>query len=326
MKVTVILCTYNRCQILMKALESVAVSVMPESVEWEVLVVDNNSNDQTREVVQQICRKHPAHFRYLYEPKPGKSNALNSGIRVARGDVLAFIDDDVIVDSLWLQNLTAPFNDSKWAGVGGRILPEWDCHPPPWIPLNERGGLGPLVLFDLGTEAAPLTEPPFGTNMAFRRTIFEKYKGFRADLGPHPGSEIRGEDTEFGRRLLQAGEQFWYEPLAVVHHRVPRNRLRQKYFLRWWFDKGRSDIREFGVPKDTTLRVGGIPPYMFRRLASWTVRWIIARGPSRRFSCKLKLWSLAGEISESYRVSHTKRTDVQEMNGELLGTETLKKG
>ena len=98
MKVTVILCTYNRCQILMKALESVAVSVMPESVEWEVLVVDNNSNDQTREVAQQICRKHPAHFRYLFEPRQGKSYALNSGIRVGRGDVLAFMDDDVMVD------------------------------------------------------------------------------------------------------------------------------------------------------------------------------------------------------------------------------------
>src|ERR1700722_3255440 len=98
MKVTVILCTYNRCQFLAKPLESVARSHVPESIHWEVLVVDNNSPDATRSVVEGFCRRDPSRFRYLFEPKQGKSYALNSGCQAANSDVLAFMDDDVEVD------------------------------------------------------------------------------------------------------------------------------------------------------------------------------------------------------------------------------------
>jgi len=74
----------------------------------------------------------------LFEPKPGKSHALNAGIREARGDVLAFMDDDVVVEPAWLQKLTAPFESGDWTGVGGRIVPDQDFHSPRWIPLHER--------------------------------------------------------------------------------------------------------------------------------------------------------------------------------------------
>src|SRR5579863_9995619 len=108
MTVTIILCTYNRCQRLARALDSVASSTVSDSVKWEVLVVDNNSTDQTREVAEEFSRSHPGHFRYCFEPKQGKSHALNAGIREARGDILAFLDDDVTVGPTWLQDLTAP--------------------------------------------------------------------------------------------------------------------------------------------------------------------------------------------------------------------------
>ena len=98
MNVTVVLCTYNRCESLAKALESVAQSAVPASVQWEVLIVDNNSKDGTQSVVEDFCRRHPGRFHYLFEPHPGKSHALNAGIREARGDVLAFMDYDVTLD------------------------------------------------------------------------------------------------------------------------------------------------------------------------------------------------------------------------------------
>jgi glycosyltransferase involved in cell wall biosynthesis len=307
--ITVILCTYNRCQSLVKALDSVALSRLPESVGWEVLVVDNNSNDQTREVVKDFCRKHPGRFRYMYEPQSGKSYALNSGIRATTGDVLAFMDDDVIVEPDWLHFLTARLQNGQWAGAGGRILPEWNCPPPRWVPLEMPNALAALALFDLGLEPGPLAEPPFGTNMAFRRAMIEKYGGFRLDLGPRPGSEIRAEDTEFGSRLLRAGEQLWYEPSAVVHHPVPPQRLQQQYFLRWWFDKGRTNVREFGTPNDTKWMVASVPLSRFCRFVSWTLRWMVAFEPSRRFSCKIKVWTLAGEIVESHRESRSGRSE-----------------
>jgi glycosyltransferase involved in cell wall biosynthesis len=302
--ITVILCTYNRCRTLEKALSSVAASTLPESIEWDVLVVDNNSRDQTAAVVGDFCTRYPGRFRYLFEPNQGKSYALNTGIREARGDVLAFMDDDVTVESTWLQNLTAALCSGEWAGAGGRILPQWPCAPPSWLPEKEWYGMAPLVMFDWGPEAGPLTDPPFGTNMAFHRRLFEKYGMFRTDLGPGPNGKIRNnEDTEFGRRLLEAGERLKYEPTAVVHHSVAQNRLRRGYFLTWWFNKGRADVRETGVAADTKWFVSGIPLYLFRRLAVGILRWLVTLDPSRRFSYRLAVWLTAGTMVESYRQS-----------------------
>jgi glycosyltransferase involved in cell wall biosynthesis len=311
MRITVILCTYNRCRTLASALNSVAAQKLPELVEWEVLVVDNNSHDQTREIVEEFCRRHPGRFRYLFEPQPGKSHALNAGIREACGDVLAFMDDDVKVEATWLRNLTAPLCAGEWVGAGGRILPEQTFKSPRWLSVEGPYALAPLALFDLGPEAGPLSEPPFGTNMAFRKDMFEKYRGFRTDLGPRPGSEIRNEDTEFGRRLIVAGERLRYEPSAVVYHPVSENRIQKQYFLRWWFDKARADVREFGISSDTKWFIGGVPVYLFRRLAVWTLRWLIAVDPRVRFDCKVKVWGKFGEIVESYHVGRLKDAKTQ---------------
>ena len=305
MNITVILCTYNRCEGLAKALDSVAAQKLPDSIVWEVLVVDNNSSDETRQIVEGFCARYPGRFRYLFEPQAGKSYALNSGIREARGDILAFMDNDVTVEESWLRNLTAILLDREWVGAGGRILPDRNFSSPRWLPFSGSKGryaLAPLGLFDLGDQAGQLTESPFGSNMAFRKEVFEKYGSFRTDLGPRPGSEIRSEDTEFGNRLLAGGERMRYEPTAVVYHPVPENRIQKKYYLAWWFDKGRSNIRQFGFRKDA-ISILGVPLYMVRSFAVWVLRWIVTVEPRRRFDRKLTVWGKSGEIVECYRRS-----------------------
>lgn len=306
MKITVILCTYNRAQSLALALESVAGSVLPGSISWEVLVVDNNSSDNTREVVEEFTRRYPGRFRYLFEPRAGKSHALNSGIRESSGEVLAFMDDDVTVDGRWLGNLTARLLTHEWAGSGGKILPERSFTAPPWLSLDDRYALAPLAMFDLGTEAGQMDEPPFGTNMAFCREVFEKVGGFRIDLGPRPGSEMRSEDTEFGDRVMAVGLRIWYEPSAIVYHSLPAQRLRKQYFLAWWYDKARADIQQDGIPSDTRWLIAGVPHYLFRRLGVWGIRWLFALRPGRRFSNKLKVYRAAGMITACYQQSHGK--------------------
>ena len=301
MNISVILCTFNRCESLAKALDSVAVSVLPESVRWEVLVVDNNSSDGTRGVIEEICRRYPDRFRYLFEPRQGKSNALNSAIKAAKGDVLAFMDDDVTVESTWLHNLTAALGDGKWVGAGGRTLPERSLPLPRWLSLENPYLPPPFAIFDRGLQVDELTEPPVGTNMAFSRKMFAKHGDFRIDLGPRPGSEIRSEDSEFGSRLLAQGERLRYEPSAVVYHSVPEHRLQKKYLLAWWFDKSRSDVRVFGIPSDTRWRVAGIPLQLFGRLTRWTLQWLLTLNPARRFEYKIKAWLNAGLIVEGYR-------------------------
>jgi GT2 family glycosyltransferase len=301
MKVTVVLCTYNRCKSLASALESLALSAVPDVVDWEVLVVDNNSSDETRDVVYDHSDRYPGRFRYLFEGKQGKSHALNAGVNAAQGDVLVFADDDVFVEPSWLANLTLALRDGDWAGAGGRILPEPGFVPPPWLTDAGQYALAPFAVFDRGADFGELREPPFGTNMAFRKTVFEKHGGFRTDLGPCPGSAIRNEDTEFGRRVMAAGERLCYVPSAVVYHPVPEERLDKRYHLSWWFAKGRADVREFGI-SNGSMRLLGVPLVLIRRAAMLSLRCVSVVDTNRRFALKLKLWCAAGMIKECLEV------------------------
>jgi glucosyl-dolichyl phosphate glucuronosyltransferase len=303
--ITVILCTYNRGASLATALGSVASSDLPDSVEWEVLVVDNNSKDNTREVVSDFSSRYPGRFRYQFEARQGKSHALNAGIREARGDVLAFMDDDVTVERTWLRILTSPLESGEWAGVGGRIVPARVFSIPRWLSLEGPYSMaGMLALFDLGDHAGELRQAPFGTNMAFRKSIFGQYGGFRTDMGPCPGSEIRNEDTEFGQRLLTAGERLRYEPAAVVYHAIPEERLERRHFLAFWFDHGRASVREWKKGRD----VFGIPRRYFWILKfacklPWrALKWILTFNSQRRFFYKGFVWMTVGTIMEAYRL------------------------
>ena len=310
MDITVILCTYNRCGDLGKTLNSVAASKLPSSVEWEVLVVDNNSNDRTRGVVENFCRRYDGLFRYVFEPQPGKSFALNRGIGEARGDVLAFLDDDVTVEPNWLHNLTTFLRDGLWAGVGGRTLLAEKVELPKWLTIDGSDGMGGVLaaMFDLGSEPCELTVAPYGANMAFRKEMFEKYGLFRTDLGPSPNNDIPrpNEDTEFGRRLMAAGERLRYEPSAIAYHPVIKDRLQQEYFLTSWFDYGRAEIREKGMRPP----VWGIPRHYFSIpkmigvcLTQRALRWMCSMDPKRRFANKCWVRIMMGEIVESYRLA-----------------------
>jgi glycosyltransferase involved in cell wall biosynthesis len=298
MKITAILCTYNRSASLAKALESLAASVVPEPIEWEILVVDNNSSDGTRAVVEGVSEIYPGRFRYLFEARQGKSFALNSGIREAHGQILAFLDDDVSVEPNWLHNLTAVLHDREWAGSGGRIFPAPGYLPPRWLALEGPFSLlGALCAYsDPGDEPGELLTPLVGTNMAFRTEVFSKYGLFRTDLGPRPGSEIRCEDTEFGQRLVAAGARLRYVPSAIVHHAIHEGRVNKEFFLSWWFDFGRGSIRAIGrnLTAFEILKILG-------RATLTALEWLLSFDPRRRFYMKCRVWFAAGKLVEARR-------------------------
>jgi glycosyltransferase involved in cell wall biosynthesis len=309
MNITVILCTYNRCRSLAKTLESLAKSTLPESMAWEVLVVDNSSTDQTRDVVDRISDRVAGRFRYLFEPQPGKSYALNAGVCAARGEILAFVDDDVVVEPTWLQNLTAPLLEGDyWAGSGGRTLPSAPFSPPPWLP-DSMGGIF-CAHFDLGDKAGQLDRAPYGANMAFRREMFEMYGGFRIDLGPSPNKDVPrpNEDTEFGRRLMAASEHLRYEPTALVYHPVLEDRLTKEYFLTFWFDYGRATIREL-VPRPNICGIHrsylSIMKHVLVIAPAKAWEWWFTFDPPARFHAKCMVWGIVGKIVEMYRRSLT---------------------
>jgi len=303
MKITVILCTYNRCQSLVRALDSLAASILSETIEWEVLVVDNNSSDQTKAIVEDFCRQYPGRFRYLFEPQQGKSYALNAGIREARGDILAFVDDDVTVEPMWLQNLVAALRDSQWSGSGGRTKPAtWvrGFVPPRWLALDGPCSLlGALCAYsDPGDLPGELKDPPIGGNVAYRKEMFERYGHFRTDLGPFPNSKIGFEDIEFGRRLMAGRERLCYVPSAVVYHEVPEKRVRKEFFLAWWFDFGRGTVRNIGKRPDTRE----ILKIVARTLLT-SLQWAPTFNPQRRFYRKCRIWYQVGKIVEVYQLA-----------------------
>jgi GT2 family glycosyltransferase len=193
--------------------------------------------------------------------------------------------------------------NGEWAGVGGRVFPKWNRPPAQWLSLEQWYALGPLPNFDFGPIARELTRAPFGANMAYQKRMFEKYGGFRTDLGRGPDGLMSDEDTEFGSRLLAAGEKLRYEPSAIVYHPVSDDRTRKEYFLSWWFHKGKASIRQFGVQQGTKHLIWGVPLYLVRRLTVWSLKWAFAIGHTQRLSNKLRVWSIAGEISECCRHS-----------------------
>jgi glycosyltransferase involved in cell wall biosynthesis len=301
MRLSVVICTWNRAESLQKTLESIDLCRVPEGTDWEVLIVDNNSADRTSTLCQTFVRRSPGRYRYLFEKRQGKSFALNTGVQNARGDVIAFTDDDVLVETDWLFELTSALDEYDCAGVTGRIIPVWSSPKPAWFTLDGPHRLMlAIVQYDLGEQAQPcrLENPPYGANLALQRNVFDKYGLFRTDLGPVAGTTFRGEDSEYCRRLMSQGERIIYVPRAVVLHPVPEERTRKRYFESWYFDYGRMLVRTSGSSA-ATISFFGVPRYMLRALVTSLWHWNTSFERKRRFYHRLQVWQTLGEITES---------------------------
>lgn len=303
MHVSVILATYNRASSLQKTLETFSALSCPAELLWELLVIDNNSSDGTREVVQQFAKTAKLRVRYIFEKRQGRSAALNAGIAAAKGEIIAFTDDDVLLHSDWLLNLKHTFDRFDCAGVGGRIVPLWNHPRPEWL---EMDGQQAVVNFELGDEFREISFAPMGANSAFRREMFTKCGLFRLDLGVS-GSEhtVTCDDTEFGDRVLKAGEKIVYCPTAIIYHPVDRQRTTRKYFLSWYYYNGVSLTRTAGLPSFGTFYFG-VPRWLYRELLTNFASWMFCFKKNRRFNRKLWTYRSLGNIVESNRLSRLK--------------------
>src|SRR5579862_9298835 len=170
--ISVVVCTYNRASSLAKTLESLRRMTVPADLKWELLVVDNNSTDNTRIVVTDFLRKSGLNGRYISEPRQGLCYARNRGVAEASGEIIAFTDDDVRVTSDWLRELAGTFRKFDCMGVGGKSVPAWNgLAKPAWLVTTGPYNLsrGPILDFDMGNVAKEIQYPPWGLNMAFRR-------------------------------------------------------------------------------------------------------------------------------------------------------------
>lgn len=298
-EISVVICTYNRHALLKETLTSL-VRQEVKNIKHEVIVVDNNSTDRTKEVVEDFQRRQPHVFRYAFEPKQGLSHARNRGVAEARGEVIAFTDDDVIVDKNWLQNIWQHFqNDPSLACLGGKILPRWETSPPRWLTTELWG---PLALLDRGNEVLVLNDVRiWGANFAVRATMFEKYGGFDPRWGRVRGKLYGGEETRFLEQLLGTGEKIIYAPDVVAWHFIPRERMTKRYFRRWLFNYGELEAIQTRCLSHRNIM--GIPFYRFRFLLKNVGH--LLRHPS--FKNELKLMYQLGFIYGRIKAKRRKR-------------------
>jgi glycosyltransferase involved in cell wall biosynthesis len=303
MDVSVVLGTYNRAASLQTTLETFSGLVCPPELTWELLLVDNNSHDDTRAAIHKFAKTAKFPVRYIFEGQQGRSAALNTGIAAAQGEIIAFTDDDVLLHPEWLSNLTRAFERFQCAAVGGRIVPLWNHSKPDWMQWD---GQQAVVNFELGEEFQEIRFPPMGANSAFRKQLFAKYGLFRLDLGVS-GSEhtVTCDDTEFGYRLIRGGERILYCPDAIVYHPVDPKRTSKKYFLDWYYYNGVSLTRTAGLP-DFGVFYLGVPRWLYRELITNWIRWMFSFDKNRRFNRKLWTYRSVGNIVESHRLSRLK--------------------
>jgi len=209
MDVSVIICSYNRASSLINTLKSLEALECQPGISWELIVVDNNSTDETRAIVAEFVNQGTLPLKYVFEKKQGLSYARNAGIKQAAGNILAFTDDDCIVDRHWLAAISHEFDsDASLSGIGGRVeLYNINDAPVSIRPFRER-----IPFLSL----AQLFYLIQGCNMAFRSEVFEKVGGFDPSFGSNNG--LVADDTDFVFRAYRKGLKMVFVPEVLVYH------------------------------------------------------------------------------------------------------------
>jgi GT2 family glycosyltransferase len=235
--ITVIIPTKNRCELIRELLNSLENLHGLTRILPNIIVGDNASADSTPKIVEMRKTSFPTELILLNVASPGKSAVLNQAIRRSTGEVLAFLDDDVVVDSFWLEEIENFFKSNPAHCVGqGKIRTGLGDSPDPEVRrLLQRYRTIPQLEFssDIG-DLHSLN----GANIAIRRTVFDRVGYFDERLGP--GASGTSEDVELAQRIRKAGIKIAYMPRALVYHRVDRERLTEKYFKQTHWRQGAS--------------------------------------------------------------------------------------
>lgn len=243
-RLSLVISTFNRSAQLLTTLESVAAQDLDPAA-WECIVVDNNSQDDTAACFARFAGAHRGlDLRMVRETAPGVSCARNRGIREARGEVVAIIDDDERIVPGFVRAYADFFAAHPEAeAAGGRIIADYPSGRPAWmsryteIPIANPMDFGPAV------RPFPAGRIPGGGNMALRRATLRRYGGFDPALGRVGGRLTGGEESDLFYRLRRDGVELWYLPEAVMWHIIPPEKLTADYFRRLSFNVGVSQRR-----------------------------------------------------------------------------------
>lgn len=239
--ISAIICTYNRYKYLPKAISSLLEQTIPKE-DYEILIIDNCSTDDTRQIVEDFQTKYD-HIRYFYEETQGLSAARNRGIKEARGGLIAFLDDDAVASYEWLDEFLKAFNNFQNAGcAGGKIELLWpDGQKPDWLNSKYESFFGKL---NLGDKIRPFIFPetPFGGNLCIRKDIAYSLGFFDENLGRNKDCLLSGEEVGFVYKVQKVKESI-YIPTAKIYHHVLPDRINKKYLLDRMYWQGVSSMK-----------------------------------------------------------------------------------
>ncbi|MDR3637810.1 MAG: glycosyltransferase [Isosphaeraceae bacterium] len=300
MIVTVTVSTWNRASYLDSTLTGMRNLHVPEGIDWELLVVNNNCTDGTDEVIARHARGLP--LRRLFEADQGLSNARNLAVAEARGDLILFTDDDVVVDSGWMAAyVEAARNWPEADYFGGTIDPLFEAEPSGWIRRHLKLLSSPFGIHQFGEEIRFFrpSEAPFGANMAFRREVLGA-RPFDSRLGRCGDEVVNGEETALFERLAASGVRGLWVGTARVQHRIPLDHMTEQYLYRWYRGAGRTLARCGGVSR--CERFLGLP----RRV--WELNYVAEPGTALlsilvalSAASKGSLWMRAFQVSARMR-------------------------
>jgi len=306
MDASIIVCSYNRADSLSETITALRQQQVEPDISWEVVIVDNNSNDHTQEVVENARREWP-NLHYTRETQQGLSHARNHGIQYAKGDILLFTDDDVLPESDWLQTTLIGMDQYQADACGGYIAPIWESPPPPW--LTERF-YGFLAVRTDRSDDYPIDEPglaPFGANMAIKRHVFQQVGGFDTTRGRKGTSLASGEDGELFERILASELKAVFLGHSRVHHKVESFRLTKSYIRNWRFQSSRNIAQS--IEMAGKRRILNIPLYVFPQLLRATARMIwgkIAEPKDEAFHREIIVFHFLGMIQGLFRARKIK--------------------
>jgi glycosyltransferase involved in cell wall biosynthesis len=251
--ISAIICTHNRHGYLRKAIRSLVEQSLNDEL-YEILVVDNASVDDTKNIVLNDFAG-VRNLRYLYEPVLGLSQARNTGWQEARGEYVAYLDDDAIASPTWLETIREVFRsvEPQPGCVGGRIDPIWEVSRPPWLADNL---LPALTILDLSETPRFLNDnqSPYGTNISFPKAALEACDGFPVSLGRKGNKLLSNEEILLIKRIRDMGLKCYYHPGITVMHHVPSNRLQKGWLLRRAYWQGVSDAVKYLQNESQNMR------------------------------------------------------------------------
>lgn len=269
-RLSIVIATYNRATLLLDALKSVIRQSAPAQ-EWECVVVNNNSSDNTSECFAEFAGEHPEYnLRIVDEPNQGLSYARNRGIRESVGEYIAIIDDDEHIAEDFVAAYIRLFDDVPEAvAAGGPIVAEYPTGRPRWMSCYTERPIANTMYFGEEVREFPKGRVPGGGNMALRRSAIRRYGVFDTSLGYSGESLIGGEECDLFERLQIADAKYYYVPTAVMYHIIPREKLTKEYFARLSYNVGVSQLRRARLYR----RVWRV---RFIELSKWVATLLIA--------------------------------------------------